>query len=116
MGSRENGRHDDGRHEEGRKRRGPGGIQRVVRLVMLGLAVAALVKELRTPAPERTWHGVVVRFVPYDFRMPTVARMKERMWNPEGEHLINPRVFGVGWTLNAGKAVALVRQRMASEG
>ena len=86
-----------------------GDVQRLIRLVSLGLAVTAVVKELRTPSEERTWHGIVVGFVPYDFRMPTVARVKERMWNPESSHVINPRVFGVEWTLNVGKLVAVAR-------
>jgi hypothetical protein len=97
-----------GAEHKTRKRRG--GIQDVIRLVMLGLAVAAVVKELRTPAGERTWHGVVAGFVPYEFRFPTLERFRERVWNPQGEHLIGPHVFGVGWTVNLGKLVALVRQ------
>jgi len=100
-----------GTEERARKRRS--GIQDLVRLVMLALTVAAVVKELRTPAEERTWHGVVAGFVPYDFRVPTLARFRERVWNPEGEHLISPHVFGVGWTLNVGKVVALVRQKVS---
>ena len=38
--------------------------------------------------------------VPYDFRMPTLARIKERMWNSEDPHVLVPRVFGAGWTVN----------------
>ncbi len=38
--------------------------------------------------------------IPYDFRKPTLERIRERMWNPEDERVIVPRVFGVGWTLN----------------
>ena len=38
--------------------------------------------------------------VPYDFRIPTPARIKERMWNPEDPRVITPRVFGAGWTIN----------------
>ena len=38
--------------------------------------------------------------IPYDFRMPTPARIKERMWNPEDPHIVTPRVFGAGWTVN----------------
>ena len=89
-------------------------LQRLIRLVAVGLAVAAVVKELRTPAADRTWNGKVAGFVPYDLRVPTLARVKERMWNPQGAHLINPRVFGVGWTLNTGKVLALARQRISS--
>ncbi len=101
-----------GAEERTRKRRG--GIQDVLRLVMLALAVAAVVKELRTPAGERTWHGVVAGFVPYDFRVPTLERFRERVWNPRGEHLISPHVFGVGWTVNLGKVVAMARQRAST--
>ena len=88
-------------------------LQKVIRLVTLGLAVAAVVKELRTPPGERQWNGRL-GFVPYDFRIPTLARVKSRMWDPEGAHLLSPRVFGVGWTLNAGRVVELVRRRVVS--
>ena len=89
-------------------------FNRLLKLISLALGVAALVKELRTPPELRTWNGKVIGFVPYDLRMPTIARVKERMWNPESTHLINPRVFGVGWTLNLGRVVALVKARIAS--
>lgn len=82
------------------------------RLVVLALAAAAVVKELRTPADQRTWHGEVVGFVPYDFRPPTVARFKERIWDPKGDHLLSPQVFGVGWTVNVGRVVELVRRKI----
>ena len=89
-------------------------LNRLLKLISFALAVTAVVKELRTPPELRTWNGKVLGFVPYDLRMPTVARVKERMWNPESSHLINPRVFGVGWTLNLGRVVGLVRARLAS--
>jgi hypothetical protein len=89
------------------------GFANVVRLVKFGLVVAAVAKELSTPEDERTWNGVVAGFVPYDFRMPTVARIRERVWDPQAEHLISPHVFGVGWTLNVGRVVELVRQKVA---
>ncbi len=95
-------------HERVDKRHRP---QKLVRSITMALAAAAVVKELRTPAAERTWHGVVAGFVPYDLRRPTLARIRERMWNPESGRLVSPRAFGVGWTLNAGRVVRLVRER-----
>jgi hypothetical protein len=76
--------------------------------------VAAIVKELRMPEAERTWNGKVASLVPYDFRMPTVARAKERWWNPTAP-VIGPRIFGVGWTLNAGRVWALIQAGRAAE-
>jgi hypothetical protein len=87
----------------------PSGLQRTIRLVGLGLTVWALVQELRKPKGERTWNGVVAGVVPYDFRVPTLARTRSRLWAPEDPRLITPQVFGVGWSLNAGRLVALLR-------
>lgn len=92
----------------------PGGLGGVVRLIGVGLAVAAVVKELRTDPAKRTWNGVVAGFVPYDFRMPTVERFRQRMWNPADEHWVGPRVFGVGWTVNLGRVVAVLREQYAA--
>ncbi len=92
------------------------GISSLVRLVAAGLAVAALVKELRTPAQERTWHGTVAGFVPYEFRRPTLERVRARLWDPQASSVLGPHVFGVGWTLNVGRLVALVRERVAELG
>jgi len=89
-------------------------VRRLIRIVTLGLAAVAVVKEIRTPHDEREWHGVVVGFVPYDFRVPTVARVKERMWDPDGAHLVGPRVFGVGWTVNLGRVVAGARRQISA--
>jgi hypothetical protein len=90
-------------------------LPKLIRLVTIALAVVAVVKELRTPRDEREWNGVVVGFVPYDFRVPTAERIMERVWDPDGPRLINPRVFGVGWTLNIGKLVGIVQERFVGD-
>ena len=102
-----------GKKREGTTRR-RGGLRRFVTLVTMGLAVAAVVKELRKPEDERTWHGTVAAVVPYDFRMPTFERAKERLWNPDASSVVGPRVFGVGWTVNVGKLWALAQERHAA--
>ena len=83
------------------------------KLVAAALAIAAVVKELRLPKEERTWHGALGGFVPYDFRMPTVDKIKTSMWDPEGAIIVD-RPFGVGWTLNIGAVVAKVRSMSAA--
>ncbi len=70
------------------------------RLILVAVGVVAVVQQLRQPRAERTWHGQGSVF-PYDFRMPTVERVKATYWNPEGS-LITSKVFGVGWALNLG--------------
>ena len=65
------------------------------------IGAIAIIQELGKPAEERTWHGKVGDFVPYDFRMPTVDRIKEVYWNPGGP-LLGSKVFGVGWAPNFG--------------
>jgi hypothetical protein len=74
----------------------------------------AIYQELRKPDAERTWHGKVAGVVPYDFRLPTLERLREAYWNPESDEIVTERVFGVGWAVNipvaARKAAALVDQ------
>jgi hypothetical protein len=103
--------HAEKAQQHGPKRDG-GDLKRLITLVTLALTVAAVVKELRTPEAERTWHGKVASVVPYELRFPTPQRVRERLWDPDAEHVIGPRVFGVGWTVNVGKVVAMVRERV----
>jgi hypothetical protein len=86
-------------------------FQRSVKALGIGLVVAALAEELRKPRESRTWHGAIAGLVPYDFRPPTVARVRDRMWAPQHQRILVPQVFGVGWTVNLGRVVALVRGR-----
>jgi hypothetical protein len=90
---------------------GGGGLKKFLTLVAIALTAAAVVKELRRPKEERTWHGKIASVVPYELRVPTLERARERLWNPDAEHVVGPRVFGVGWSVNMGKAVAVVRQK-----
>jgi hypothetical protein len=38
--------------------------------------------------------------IPYDWRRPTWAIIKERMWNPLDRRVFTPHVFGWGWSVN----------------
>jgi hypothetical protein len=90
---------------------GHGHVRPLLALIGFALLVAAVVKELRTPARKRRWRGRLGPF-PYDLRPPTAARARERLWNPKGP-LIGPHVVGVGWTVNFGRLVAILRERLA---
>jgi hypothetical protein len=91
---------------------GGGGLKKLLSLVAIALTAAAVVKELRRPKAERTWHGKIASVVPYELRVPTLARARERLWNPDADRVVGPRVFGVGWSVNMGKAVAVVRKKV----
>lgn len=76
-------------------------VRNIWRLALAIIGVVAIIQELRKPPEERTWHGKVADFVPYEFRMPTVGRVRSTYWNPEGP-IITGKVFGVGWAPNLG--------------
>ena len=67
---------------------------------MVTLTLAAVLQELEKPREERKWHGKIAGFVPYDFRLPTLERLKESYWNSYEHRVFTPRVFGVGWGIN----------------
>jgi hypothetical protein len=89
-------------------------LYRLARTAVWLAFFGALYQELRKPDAERTWHGKVAGVVPYDFRLPTLERLREAYWNPDSDEVFSERVFGVGWAVNipvaARKVAALVDQ------
>ncbi len=87
---------------------------RPLKVLAVVLAIAAIVKELRLPAEQRTWHGLLAGLVPYDFRMPTWDRIRTTFWNPSGSILVG-QVFGVGWTINFGALITRLCSRVCAD-
>ena len=99
----------DQSNDASRPRKPKSPLRRLTRLITIAMVISALVQELSKPAAERTWQGKVWRFVPYDFRVPTWARLRQSIWAPEDPHLFPDRAFGVGWSFNVGRAYALMK-------
>ncbi|HLY64416.1 MAG TPA: hypothetical protein VKU60_02685 [Chloroflexota bacterium] len=78
--------------------RGPRKLRNLVRLSVLGLFGLAMWREFSQPENQRQWNGKVLG-VPYDFRPPTSARLREAWWNDHAGP-ITPTPWGMGWTLN----------------
>lgn len=72
----------------------------LLRTAVLAAVAAAVYKELRKPAAERTWQGKLLGFVPYDFRLPTPARLRDAYWNTRTNRLFSDKPVGVGWSVN----------------
>lgn len=83
-------------------------IQRGVAFGSALLAIAALTRELRTPAGERAWRGRILG-VPYDFRPPTPDRFRRALWRPDSRSLFTDTAFGVGWGVNLALLLRLLR-------
>ena len=83
-------------------------------LLLAGIA-QAVVEQLRRPSEERTWEGKVAGVVPYDFRPPTPARLKQAFWAPE-EAFVTPHSPGVGWSVNLGRIVYEVKKHAPGGG
>lgn len=72
----------------------------ILRMAVVGSVVGAIWVELQKPAEERTWTGKLLGVVPYDFRMPTLERIKKAYWNPRSPKVFTDRPLGVGWSVN----------------
>jgi len=77
-----------------------GDLMWIVRMAVIGTVIGAIYSELRKPPEQRTWNGKVLGVVPYDFRMPSIDRLRQAYWNPRSPKLFTPRPLGVGWSVN----------------
>ena len=87
-------------------------------LTLLGI-VAAVYTELRKPPAERTWHGRLLGRIPYDFRMPSLARVRDAYWNPDSDTVFTDRPVGIGWAVNVPsllRRVGLMSERLPGRG
>ncbi len=75
-------------------------LNQLLQATVITLALVAVCQELEKPEEKRLWHGKVARFVPYDFRPPTLERFKEAYWNPYDSRIMVPEAFGIGWAIN----------------
>ena|SRR5579884_1286525 len=81
------------------RKKGSSVINFIIQVLLAILVGAAIRDQLRRPPQERTWHGTIAGF-PYDFRMPTLEKVRNTFWNPNDSRLLVPQAFGVGWTIN----------------
>ncbi len=75
-------------------------LTRLLQATVVTLTLVAVCQELEKPREKRLWHGKVAGFVPYDFRLPTLERIREAYWNPYDSRIVVPEAFGVGWAIN----------------
>jgi uncharacterized protein DUF5808 len=78
-------------------------VRRAFRGAWIVVLAAALVDAMH----KNRLHGEVFGFVPYDFRMPNVERVRRRSWDPESQRVLTPTSFGVGWSVNLGRIARL---------
>ena len=74
-------------------------INRLIKVAAITITIAAVCQELEKPKEARQWHGLV-GFIPYDFRLPTMERLKESYWNPDDSRIFTRETFGIGWAIN----------------
>jgi hypothetical protein len=75
----------------------PGDVMVIIGIVaLMGLAIR---EQLQMPLEERTWHGTLFG-IPYDFRWPTIERLREMLWNKDTARVLVPNAFGMGWSIN----------------
>jgi hypothetical protein len=76
-----------------------GPINIIVGLLVLIYVVIAIVQQFQRPPEERTWNGKIAG-IPYDFRLPTVERLRAAYWNKDTSQIFLPQAFGIGWAIN----------------
>ena len=64
------------------------------RTIFFCLLAWAVITELRKPEEERTWHGKLAGFVPYELRPPTLDRVRETTGRRTTSTCSSPRCGG----------------------
>ena len=90
-------------------------LKGLAKFILAALVALALWDQIVRDPAYRTWQGQIFG-IPYDFRRPTLAKLRNAFWSPTSERLLSPHVFGVGWTVNAGRAYQLLRKRFGYVG
>jgi uncharacterized membrane protein len=49
--------------------------------------------------------------IPYDFRAPTISRIRERFWNPDDKRIFTPHIFGWGYAINFYQLLRKLRMK-----
>jgi hypothetical protein len=88
-------------------------LRRFVVGLGMGLVAAAVYQELQKPPEERTWHGRIGGLVPYDFRPPTPARLRQTYWNPDEPRIFTDRILGLGWAVNFHSLLQVLSELIA---
>jgi hypothetical protein len=89
-----------------------GVLVRIAAAAAGALAGAAVARELDKPAQDRQWHGEIAG-VPYDFRPPTVDKVRRSAWDPDNPKTVVPQAFGVGWSVNLARLAKFVQPPQA---
>ena len=92
-------------------------ITRLAQMAAITITMVAILQEMEKPLEKRAWHGSVA-CVPYDFRRPSVKRLKDTYWNPYETHLLTPTVWGIGWGVNFHRlleGLGIIREAALSE-
>jgi len=75
-------------------------LNKVIPITVFTLALVAVCQEMEKPKEERKWNGRVAGIVPYDFRKPSLDRLKNACWNPYDSRMLTPTALGLGWSVN----------------
>ena len=89
-------------------------FSRALQAIAITVTLAAVLQQMEKPEEERTWHGKV-GFIPYNFRLPTLERLKDTCWNPHNHRIFTDRVFGIGWAINLHALLESMRIMSQSE-
>ena len=68
-------------------------------VLFLVYVAIAITQQLQRPPEERTWYGKIAG-IPYDFRIPSVERLRATFWNKDTSQILLPQAFGIGWSIN----------------
>ncbi len=82
-------------------------ISKLLKVAASAALVATAIHAYREQKSHGEFYGI-----PFDYRAPSLEKLKERVWNPDDPRVVTPPVFGAGWSINfyqAGRQMGLIQ-------
>jgi hypothetical protein len=70
-------------------------LRNTVFTLLLAAYVVTAIKKQLNQAPQGSFAGIR-----YDFRLPTLQKLRDTFWNKDTSQVVMPPAFGIGWALN----------------
>ena len=85
-------------------------MRKLLQLAAVTVLVGVVYAEVRKGPSDVRFVGKSLGFIPYDLRLPTMARIRQAYWDPGDPRVFTGTVAGIGWSVNFAALAEKIRR------